>query len=167
MKVTTTRVISVLALFSAAVCAVWATPGSGVLFNIILNRAQAPEHLHSDANGESADGRKWHLQLKTEGAPSDIIVSDQALAPGGYGGWHSHPGPVIVTVSQGTASFYESDCVRHEYPAGTAFIEDAGVVHNIRNESATEILRLANVFILPAGVPRRIEADQPPTCSLP
>jgi len=95
MKVTTKLVISVLALFSAAV---WATPGSGVLFNIILNRAQAPEHLHTEAKGESADGSKWHLQLKTEGAPSDIIVQDQALAPGGYGGWHSHPGPVILTV---------------------------------------------------------------------
>jgi quercetin dioxygenase-like cupin family protein len=164
MKVTTMFVISVLALFSAVV---WATPGSGVLFNIILNRAQAPEHLHSDAKGESADGRKWHLQLKTEGAPSDIIVQDTALAPGGYGGWHIHPGTVIVTVTEGTASAYESDCVRHDYPAGTAFIEEAGVVHNLRNESATENLRLANVFILPAGAPRRIEADQPPTCSLP
>ena len=164
MKIKTMLVISVLALFTAVV---WATPGSGVLFNIMLNRAQAPARLHSEAMGESADGSFWHFQLKSEGAPSDIIVTDQALAPGGYGGWHSHPGPVIVTVSQGTASFYESDCVRHDYPKGTAFIEDAGVVHNIRNESATEILRLANVFILPAGAPRRIEADQPPTCSLP
>ena len=164
MKVTTMLVISVLALFSAAV---WATPGSGVLFNIQLNRALAPGQLHSEAKGESADGSFWHFQLKSEGAPSDILVTDQALAPGGYGGWHTHPGPVIVTVREGTASFYESDCVRHDYPAGTAFIEDAGVVHNIRNESTTENLRLANVFILPAGVPRRIEADQPPTCSLP
>jgi len=163
-KVKTILVITVLVLFSAAV---WATPGSGVLVNTILNRAQAPEHLHSDAKGESADGRKWHLQLKTEGAPSDIIVQDTALMPGGYGGWHTHPGPVIVTVTEGTASSYESDCVRHDHPVGTAFIEEAGVVHNLRNESATENLRLANVFILPSGAPRRIEGDQPPTCSLP
>jgi len=162
MKIKTMLVISVLALFTAVV---WATPGSGVLFNIMLNRAQAPARLHSEAMGESADGSFWHFQLKSEGAPSDIIVTDQALAPGGYGGWHSHPGPVIVTVSEGTASFYESDCVRHDYPAGTAFIEDAGVVHNLRNESTTDRLRLANVFILPAGAPRRIEADQPPTAA--
>jgi quercetin dioxygenase-like cupin family protein len=164
MKAKATLIISVLVLFSTVV---WATPGSGVLFNTILNRAQVSGGLHSDARGEAADGSFWHLQLKTEGAPSDVIVQDQELAPGGYGGWHTHPGPVILTVSEGTASFYESDCVRHDYPKGTAFIEEAGVVHNLRNESTTENLRLANVFIVPAGAPRRIEADQPPTCSLP
>jgi hypothetical protein len=89
MRVKATLVISVLVLFSTAV---WATPGSGVLFNTILNRAQVPGGLHSDAIGETADGSFWHLQLKTEGAPSDVIVQDQALAPGGYGGWHTHPG---------------------------------------------------------------------------
>jgi quercetin dioxygenase-like cupin family protein len=159
-----TIVISVLALFSIIG---WATPGSGVLFNNILNVAQTAGELHSDAKGEATDGSKWHLQLKTEGAPTEVIIQDQALSPGGYGGWHSHPGPVIVTVTQGTASFYESDCVRRDYPAGTSFIEDADVVHNLRNESTTDTLRLANAFLLPGGAPRRIEEAQPQTCDLP
>jgi hypothetical protein len=58
--------IGCLILFSITACA---TPGSGFLFNIILNRAQAPGALHSAADGEAADGSKWHLQLKSEGAP--------------------------------------------------------------------------------------------------
>src|SRR5258705_13914637 len=100
--------IGCLILFSITACA---TPGSGFLFNIILNRAQAPGALHSTAKGEAADGSKWHLQLKTEGAPSDFVVQDVALAPGGYSGWHSHPGPVLITIKEGTASWYDSNCV--------------------------------------------------------
>ena len=129
----------------------WATAGSGFLFNIVLNQAQAPAGLHSDALGEAADGSFWHLQLKTEGAPSDFIVQDVALAPGGYSGWHSHPGPVLITVKEGTASWYDADCVLHVYTPGMAFIEDANVVHNVRNESTTEVLRLINTFIIPTG----------------
>jgi quercetin dioxygenase-like cupin family protein len=164
MKMKIALVISVLALFSIIA---WATPGSGVLFNNILNVAQIEGTLNVNNEGVASDGSKWHIQLKTEGAPTEVIIQDQALAPGGYGGWHSHPGPVIVTVTQGTASFYESDCVRHDYAAGSSFIEDAEIVHNLRNESTTETLRLANAFLLPAGTPRRIEEAQPPTCDLP
>jgi len=58
--------IGCLILFSITACA---TPGSGFLFNIIINRAQVPGALHSAADGEAADGSKWHLQLKSEGAP--------------------------------------------------------------------------------------------------
>ena len=152
-------------LLAIAVC--WATPGSGILFNNILNVGRTVDNLRSNVGGEAADGSKWHVQLKTEGAPSDIVVQDLALAPGAYGGWHSHPGPVIITVQQGIASFYETDCVRHDYPAGTAFIEDGDVVHNLRNESATEALRVFDTFIIPAGAPRRIEQPQPSTCGLP
>ena len=154
--------IGCLILFSITA---WATPGSGVLFNIILNRAQAPGALHSNASGEAADGSKWHLQLKTEGAPSDFVVQDVALAPGGYGGWHSHPGPVLITVKEGTASWYDADCVLHTYTAGMAFIEDAGAIHNVRNESAIENLRLVTTYIIPTGVATRAEESAPPQCS--
>ena len=164
MKMKIALVTSVITLFSIIA---WATPSSGILFNKILNLARTKGTLQSNVGGEAADGSKWHLQLKTEGAPSDIVVQDLALSPGGYGGWHSHPGPVIVTVKEGTASLYEPDCERRDYPAGTAFIIDGGVVHNERNESATETLRLFDTFIIPAGAPRRIEEAQPPTCNLP
>ena len=163
MKVKITLVISVLTLFSIAA---WATPGSGVLFNLTLNRAQAPDALHSDAAGEAADGTKWHLQIKSEGAPSDFIMQDVALAPGGYSGWHSHPGPVLITVREGTASWYDADCVRHIYTVGMAFIEEAGANHFVRNESTTENLRLNNTFIVPTGVAQRID-ESAPLCSLP
>jgi quercetin dioxygenase-like cupin family protein len=163
MRVKVTLAVGILVLFSVAV---WATPGSGFLFNTILNQGQAPGAIHSDAVGQASDGSFWHLQLKTEGAPSDFIVQDVALAPGGYSGWHSHPGPVLITVKEGTASWYDADCGLHTYTTGMAFIEDGGANHFVRNESATENLRLVNTFIIPTGAPRRIDELAPP-CSLP
>ena len=142
----------------------WATPGSGFLFNTILNRAQTAPALHSEAMSETADGAKWHLQLKTEGGPSDFVVQDVALAPGGFSGWHSHPGPVLITIKEGTASWYDSDCVLHTYTAGMAFIEDGAAVHNVRNESATENLRLVNTYIIPTGVLTRHDEAAPSQC---
>ena len=35
-----------------------------------------------------------------------IHVLQNAIAPGGSFGWHSHPGPSLVIVKSGTATFY-------------------------------------------------------------
>src|SRR4051794_15442978 len=43
-------------------------------------------------------------------APDDaeVQVFKLTIHPGGTGGWHSHPGQVIVNVTQGAATFYEA-----------------------------------------------------------
>jgi len=83
------------------------------------------------------------------------------------GGWHSHPGPVLVTVKSGTAIWYEAtdpDCAPHVYPAGTAFVEPVNSVHTVQNESDVEEMELNNTFILPVSADRRIDQPQPANC---
>jgi len=46
---------------------------------------------------------------------------------------------VLITVKEGTASWYDADCNLHLYTAGMAFIEDAGAIHNVRNESSIQV----------------------------
>ena len=159
--------IALFAILLLAIAVAWATPGAGIIFRSIITRAQAPGALHSEALGNDINGNKWHLQLKTEGAPSDFFVQETVWGPGGYTGWHSHPGPVLVTVKEGTASWYDANCVRTDYTPGMAFIEDAGANHNLRNESASENVRIVTIYIIPTGVATRIDEGQPPTCSLP
>src|SRR5262249_25066108 len=48
----------------------------------------------------------WKSKLKVKGL-SDVYVTHIKIAPGGHGGWHSHPGPSIITVKSGTAAFYD------------------------------------------------------------
>jgi quercetin dioxygenase-like cupin family protein len=101
------------------------------------------------------------IMLKTRGF-SDVYVTRLTLAPGANGGWHSHPGPSIITVKSGTATFYD-DCdgfIRHQYPAGTGFVEDAACVHLLANEGTVD-LEVIVMQIVPQGAPRRIDEPNP------
>ena len=76
-----------------------ATPGAGTILNVVLNRATA-DPIHT-----LADEGAWNALLLTT-AKTDVIIQNVQLAPGGYSGWHSHHGPVILTVKSGTATMY-------------------------------------------------------------
>jgi hypothetical protein len=73
-----------------------------------------------------------------------------------------HPAPVLVLVKAGVATVYDEKCNARSYSAGSTFIEGTSP-HVLRNDAATT-LDLVAVFFLPAGKPRRIEADQPSDC---
>jgi quercetin dioxygenase-like cupin family protein len=69
--------------------------------------------------------------------PTDVRVARVDIAPGGYSGWHHHPGIVIVTVASGAVTFTESDCSSKTYgpglPDGAVFVEggdEPGVEHH-------------------------------------
>ena len=83
------------------------------------------------------------------------------IAPGGHTGWHSHPGPSIISVVAGEATAYEGDDPEGAvYSAGTAFGDTGDHAHIIRNEG-TGNLELIAFQILPEGAPRRIDQPQP------
>ena len=100
--------------------------------------------------------------------PSDVYVVINTVAPGGYSGWHTHPGPSVVLVKTGTATVYDGDdpnCTAVTYPAGTGFIDPGdGHVHMVRNEG-TEPLVTSAFQIIPTGEARRIDAASSGYCA--
>ena len=68
------------------------------------------------------DGVKFQTKV-----PTDFRVTRIDIAPGGYSGWHHHPGLVIVTVLSGEVTFTNSDCSSKTYgpndPNGAVFAE--------------------------------------------
>ena len=106
--------------------------------------------------------RDWGVMIKTRGL-SDVYFTHLEIPPGGHGGWHSHPGPSIIAVKSGTATFYD-DCIDPEipmvFPAGTGFVEDAGCVHLLVNEGDVD-LEVVVMQIVPRGAPRRIDEADP------
>jgi len=141
--------------------AAFATPNAGILFKTILARATAADPIHTVGHVGS-----WNVVLQTNG-PSDFMVQYSGYAPGGYSGWHSHPGPVLVSVRRGTATWYEGAdpaCTPHEYPNGSAFVEPAGSVHTVQNESPTDQLELVTTYIVPVGAATRQDEAQPAAC---
>ena len=109
-----------------------------------------------------AEADDWKVRLKAKGL-SDVYVTHIKIAPSGHGGWHSHPGPSIIAVKSGTATFYDecNDFEPQDFPAGTGFVEDAGCVHLLTNEGNVD-LEVIVTQIVPHGAPRRIDEPAPP-----
>ena len=134
---------------------VWATPGVG----LTITSLSGPATLGPVSTKSEGDGLE--IELKTKGS-SQVYVARIQIAPGGRGGWHSHPGPSIISVVSGTATFYQGDDPNtpHLYFPGNGFVEDANLVHDVRNEGDTN-LELVVLQIVPLGAPRRIDQPQP------
>ena len=104
------------------------------------------------------------MKIHTKG-PSDFVFQRVTLTPGGYTGWHTHHGPLLVVVESGTLTHYESDCSFETYGAGQAFVEHPGdhYKHMGANKGSQDVV-LEVTYVIPAGGPLRNEAD-PPTCA--
>ena len=112
-----------------------------------------------DTKSETDD---HEVEIKAKGM-SDVYMTSFKIAPGGHGGWHSHPGPSFIAVKSGTATVYcacEDPIEKDVYPAGTGFVEDAYCVHIVVNEGDTD-LEFAVLQIVPVGAPRRIDEPAP------
>ena len=132
-----------------------ATPGRGITTTIVAGPSVLDE---VDVKSES-DVNK--VKFKTKGL-SDVYVVRNVIAPGGHTGWHSHPGPSVISVVSGTATEYRSDDPDGTvYAAGTSFVDEGGDhAHIIVNEGTTDLVLVA-FQILPAGAPRRIDMPDP------
>ena len=106
----------------------------------------------------------WKAAIKTKGA-SDVYVLQNTIAPGGTFGWHSHPGPSLVIVKSGTATFYHGDpgCPKVIVPAGQGFVDGGHDLHVVRNEGAVDLVTVVVSFV-PAGFARRIDEPAPANC---
>jgi quercetin dioxygenase-like cupin family protein len=138
-----------------AIGIVWATPGVGITTSIISGPVVLGEiHLNSDS--EIND-----VKIKTQGL-SDVYVVKNTIVPGGHTGWHSHPGPSIVSVVSGTATEYRSDDPEGiVHSAGTAFVDEGGDhAHLMANEGTTDLVLVA-FQIVPLGATRRIDVPAP------
>ena len=103
-------------------------------------------------------------RIDTKGA-SDVYVLQNTIAPGGTFGWHSHPGPSLVIVKSGTATFYHGDpgCPMVVVPTGAGFVDNGHDLHVVRNEGTDDLVTVV-VSLAPAGFARRIDEPAPANC---
>jgi quercetin dioxygenase-like cupin family protein len=98
----------------------------------------------------------------------DVVTQTITIVPGGHTGWHSHPGPVFVTIAAGAMSFYDGDdpsCSEITYGVGDSFIDrGSGHVHIARNEGNVDLVLYAT-YLVPVGAAVRTNADDPGNCS--
>jgi quercetin dioxygenase-like cupin family protein len=137
----------------------FATPSSGFSSSVF-----GPTRLDEIDVKTKVDDHE--VEIKTEGS-SDVYIVTNTVALGGYSGWHTHPGPSLVSVKSGTATFYDGDdptCTPRVVQAGEAVVDiGGGHVHMVRNEGSVQ-LELVAFQIVPQGAVRRIDAPNPGNC---
>ena len=154
-----------IALSLIVVAPARATPSCGVN-TVILALGHYPSGLLDLVCRDLV--RNWDLKIKVKG-DSDVYIVQSTFPPGTHTGWHTHPGPSLITVTSGELTVYEAadpTCTPHVYHTGESFTDiGCGDVHLVRNEGSVDAVDYA-VQIVPAGAPRRIDMAAPGNCPL-
>lgn len=137
------------------------TMGSGST-STLLGRATFADGENLNVKRISGD---WHVQVKAH-RELDIAVQQIVFQPGGFSGWHRHPGPVFIQVISGTMTFYDStdpSCSPIVRTAGQGFLDVGDHAHIARNETTTPATNVVT-YLAPPGAPLRIDAPAPGNC---
>jgi quercetin dioxygenase-like cupin family protein len=164
------------ALATAAVAAV------AVGANVLPSAAQQPppppiatEFLTSRALFTDSVNAKFKIKRPHEGTTvvktgdaSRTLVARFTVQPGASFPWHTHPGPVVVNITEGELVYVPAeDCSRRVYPAGTAFVDPGhGHVHSAVNRGSTPTVFVATFYEAPATGALLIPAATPAGCTI-
>jgi quercetin dioxygenase-like cupin family protein len=149
----TAVVLVALAAFAAVTMA---SPPSGATPTLIARGTYPSFNIRSDPQGTIDDFRARSQ------SPIDVVVRKVDYLPHASTGWHMHPGPVFITVTQGQLTFYEADdptCTPHVVSAGQGYV-DSGHGHIGRNET-DQPAQDVSVIVAPVGGAFRTELPAP------
>jgi len=150
-----------------AVLAVLVLPASAQL-PITVEPLTPRSLLTDDVSGQ--------LRIKEAGGPtttinmedlSRVVTARIALEPGAMFPWHTHSGPVLVTVAEGALVYINGeDCSERTYQAGEAFFDTGhGHVHSAVNRTAgVTVLYATFLQVLASGPLTLTEGVSAPTC---
>jgi quercetin dioxygenase-like cupin family protein len=102
--------------------------------------------------------KKFEVEQK---GPTDVYQVMLTWQPGSDTGWHTHPGPVIFVIQNGSLLEHRSNGCTRIISTGMVIIEPAGVLHDVVNETG-ETVQAYVTFLTPAGVPFFSPASPPP-----
>jgi quercetin dioxygenase-like cupin family protein len=157
----------VTAAVAALAGAVWATQGSGTT-GIVAARAAFADVVDLKFSIRDDYRGRDNIQVRNAG---DTVMQQITFAPGGFSGWHSHPGPAVVLIKSGELTFYDGDdqsCSGRTFAAGQALIDPGqGHVHFAVNQGTMPAEVWVTYFDVPAGTGSmgvRVDAPAPGNC---
>src|SRR6266481_4283474 len=139
------------ALVASAAAVASATPGSGETRELI-------------ARGQSAHSFGIHQRKD-----NDVATNKNTFAPGGFSGWHSHPGTAVLVIQSGEMTVYSEpvcggECSVHTFTAGQVFLEQPEDEENIVNTGTVPAVLAVTFFNVPHGDVTRIDRADPGDC---
>jgi hypothetical protein len=156
----TTAFVVVLLTLASLVGVTMASPPMGVQPTLLARGA------YEDFRVKSPSDSPVEFDVKAKSVV-DVVVRKHDYAVGSHTGWHSHPGPVFITVTEGALTYYLYDdptCTPHVVTKGNGFVDD-GRGHMVRNESGQSAQDVSVIIAPPAPALFRGELDAPnPNC---
>jgi hypothetical protein len=153
-----------LAALAVSVAVTSASPPAGVTPTVLARGTYDAFKVKSVAGSPVSFKAKAKSQFDLVVRQHDYVPTPAVPIP--TTGWHGHPGPVFITVTKGTLTYYERDdrtCSPHVVTAGHGFV-DSGGGHIVRNESGQPAQDIS-VIVAPVGGAFRTELDAPgPYC---
>ncbi|HVL53135.1 MAG TPA: cupin domain-containing protein [Vitreimonas sp.] len=135
-----------LLMLSAAL--VSASPGSGVTATI-----------RADGTVAGATNVVIPNSIKLQAKHGLRVVNQElTIAPAGHTGWHSHPGPALVTVKSGLFRYQAADCSYVDYGPGETVVDPGGGVVHIGRNVGAGTLELDVTYLVPPATGLRIDA---------
>ena len=82
-----------------------------------------------------ARGQSGHVTV-VQHKGNDVVTAQNNIEPGGFTGWHSHPGLAVVALQAGQVTLYSETigggkCSAHTYSAGQVFLERPNDEENV------------------------------------
>jgi quercetin dioxygenase-like cupin family protein len=143
------------------------TPPAPVVTEVLTPRATFTDDASMQVRLK-VDGHGTNVIKTTD--LSHIVTNKVTVQPGGQIPWHTHHGPVFVTVVEGELTYLSSEgCTSHRYGAGSAFVDPGhGHVHMAFDSGTTPTVFVATFFEVPEGTaPVGIPAQPPANCKAP
>ena len=113
-------------------------------------------------------GQSDHFKIHQQKG-NDVVTVRNTFAPGGFAGWHSHPGTVVLIVQSGEVTVFSEPvkggkCSVHTYTAGQVFLEQPKDEQNVVNNGTVPAVTAVTFFNVPHGGSNRIERTDPGNC---
>lgn len=136
-----------------------ATPPSGQSTEM-LGKGTTADGLLLVAKG-ALPNQKANPWRGTYKAPWDVTALRITLPPGASTGWHRHPGPGFMVVTQGAVTIYANDCTKTTYAKGQSYVEVPGLVNLVRNDGAEPAI-FVGTFVVPSTASLRLDVPSAP-----
>jgi quercetin dioxygenase-like cupin family protein len=154
------RVVAVVAAAAAGIVAAAVTvvpsgaqdPPPPIDVQLLTSRAEFTDDVSVQVRYR-LDGQRTSV-LNARDA-SRLVTARITIQPGAMFPWHTHPGPVLINIAEGTFTYVNADdCVPRVYPAGTALVDPGyGNVHTAYNDTDDVIVVIATFLDAPDQSP--------------
>ena len=126
--------------------------------SVLSRHADFPDDITMSIRRSLDGGPTQVLNLRD---PGHVVVARVELAPGAAFPWHTHPGPVVISVAEGELVYQQStDCRKRTYGQQTALVDPGDIVHTAWNDGDVPTVLYATFYDVPADGAPTIPADR-------